>query len=73
MTTLESTLPEAFPVGDVDRDYGVRVDLPDGSWVLVRPSGTEPYVRIYAESDAVDDLVATARDVVESAIANADR
>lgn len=28
---------------------GVRVDFPD-AWVIVRPSGTEPYVRIFAEA-----------------------
>ncbi len=70
MERLETTLPEAFPDGDVDTDYGVRIDLPDGSWVLVRPSGTEPYVRVYAESDDVDTLVDEATDVVETAVAD---
>jgi len=68
METLETTLPEAFPEGDVDTDYGVRVDRPDGSWVLVRPSGTEPYVRLYAEAEDVVALVERARDVVEAAV-----
>ncbi len=31
-----------------DRD-GVKMHLEDGSWLLGRPSGTEPVVRIYAE------------------------
>ncbi|WP_255149649.1 phosphomannomutase [Halorarius halobius] len=65
MTAIETALPEAFPDGEVDTDHGVRIDRPDGSWVLVRPSGTEPYVRIYAESDEVDALVDRARAVVE--------
>ncbi len=68
MTQLETTLPEAFPDADVDTDHGVRLEFPDASWTLVRPSGTEAYVRIYAESDAVDDLVANVRGVVEDAI-----
>jgi phosphomannomutase len=68
MERLRSSLPEQFPDGDVDTEYGVRIDRPDGSWVLVRPSGTEPYVRCYAESDDVDDLVATARETIERAI-----
>ncbi|AHF99958.1 phosphomannomutase [Halostagnicola larsenii XH-48] len=72
MEALETALPDAFPDAEVDTDYGVRLEFPDASWVLVRPSGTEPYVRIYAESDAVDQLVADAREVVETAIANAD-
>jgi phosphomannomutase len=68
MTDLTTDLPAAFPDADVDTDHGVRLELPDGSWVLVRPSGTEPYVRVYAESDDVDALVDTATDVVESAV-----
>ncbi|MXV62439.1 phosphomannomutase [Natronorubrum sp. JWXQ-INN-674] len=68
MTALETDLPEAFPDATVDTDYGVRLEFADASWVLVRPSGTEPYVRIYAESDTVDELVADARDVVESTV-----
>jgi len=69
MERLATTLPERFPEADANTEYGVRVELPDGSWVLVRPSGTEPYVRIYAESDDVDGLIATARATVEDAVA----
>ena len=68
MERLAVSLPERFPDADVDTDYGVRVELPDSSWVLVRPSGTEPYVRVYAESDDVDDLVETAVETVEDAV-----
>ena len=69
MADLTTALPEAFPDATVDTDHGVRLELSDGSWVLVRPSGTEPYVRVYAESDEVDALVDAATDVVESAVA----
>ncbi|NHN58186.1 MULTISPECIES: phosphomannomutase [Halorussus] len=69
MGRLESAIPERFPDAEVATEYGVRASFPDGSWVLVRPSGTEPYVRIYAESDDVDDLVADATEVVEDAVA----
>jgi phosphomannomutase len=68
MDRLESTLPAAFAETTVDTEYGIRLDRPDGSWVLVRPSGTEPYVRIYAESEDVDDLVERARATVVDAI-----
>ena len=68
MAELEETLPETFPEASVDTDHGVRLDLPDGSWTLVRPSGTEPYVRVYAESEAVEELVATVRERVEAAV-----
>jgi phosphomannomutase len=68
MERLAVSLPERFPDADVDTEYGVRLELPDSSWVLVRPSGTEPYVRVYAESDDVDDLVETAVETVEDAV-----
>ncbi|GAB3665714.1 phosphohexomutase domain-containing protein [Halopiger thermotolerans] len=71
MAALETELPDAFPEAAVDTDYGVRLEFDDASWVLVRPSGTEPYVRIYAESETVDDLIASARTVVESAVDDA--
>ncbi|OVE85743.1 phosphohexomutase domain-containing protein [Natronolimnobius baerhuensis] len=70
METLETALPETFSDTTVDTDYGVRLEFDDASWILVRPSGTEPYVRIYAESDEVDDLVDEASDVVESTVAD---
>ncbi len=72
MDVLETDLPEAFPDASVDTEYGVRLEFPDASWILVRPSGTEPYVRIYAESDGVDRLIDDASAVVESAVDAAD-
>jgi len=66
MAAVETALPEAFPEASVDTEYGVRIEREDASWALVRPSGTEPYIRLYAESDDVDALVASVRDVIES-------
>ena len=69
MDTLEATLPDAYPDAAVDTDHGVRLEFPDASWTLVRPSGTEPYVRVYAESEDVDELVESVAAVVEAAVA----
>jgi phosphomannomutase len=35
---------------------GVKLLLDDGSWVLVRPSGTEPVFRIYVEANSSEQL-----------------
>ena len=40
----------------VNRMDGVKFIFADGSWLLMRPSGTEPLVRIYAESESESDL-----------------
>lgn len=37
-------------VADRDMRDGVKHLLEDGSWVMVRPSGTEPVLRIYSEA-----------------------
>ncbi|WP_338728921.1 phosphopentomutase/phosphoglucosamine mutase [Haladaptatus sp. DJG-WS-42] len=68
MAELETALPAAFPDATVSTEYGVRLEREDGSWVLVRPSGTEPYVRVYAESADVDTLVSTVIEIVKTAV-----
>ncbi len=37
-----------------DRRDGVRLDLSDGGWAVVRMSGTEPLLRIYAEAPNIE-------------------
>jgi len=67
MERLEAALPGRYPDAAVDTDYGVRLDW-EGAWTLVRPSGTEPYVRVYAESEDADALVADVADAVREAV-----
>lgn len=43
-------------VARVDTLDGVKFYLADGGWLLIRPSGTEPVLRIYAESHALDTV-----------------
>ncbi|WP_435194369.1 phosphopentomutase/phosphoglucosamine mutase [Natronomonas sp. EA1] len=68
MAALASSLPAAFPDAEVNTDHGVRLSFDDGSWVLVRPSGTEAYVRVYAESTDVDALVDETTALVEAEV-----
>ena len=68
MSRLETRLPEAFPEAETETEYGVRLTFPNGAWVLVRPSGTEPYIRVYAESEALEELIGDVTGIVEEAI-----
>ncbi|QGN06445.1 phosphoglucomutase/phosphomannomutase family protein [Halorhabdus sp. CBA1104] len=54
---IEQALPETVAgvaVEDVNDADGFKILLEDGSWLLARPSGTEPKLRIYAEADSAD-------------------
>ena len=39
-----------------NRADGVKFIFEDSSWLLLRPSGTEPPVRIYAESESEKEM-----------------
>jgi len=54
---LSSRLPERVAgeaVAEARTGDGLKVILSSGSWVLLRPSGTEPLLRTYAESSSWD-------------------
>ncbi|MCL4554543.1 MAG: phosphoglucomutase/phosphomannomutase family protein, partial [Actinobacteria bacterium] len=49
-----------IPVLRIDRTDGIKFLLADDAWLLLRTSGTEPLVRVYAEASTmgvVDDLL----------------
>ena len=55
------------PVEGVNTVDGFKTALADGTWLLVRPSGTEPKIRVYAEAtspERVEQLLAAGRDLV---------
>lgn len=52
----EPTEIGGHPIEQVNRMDGVKFIFADGSWLLMRPSGTEPLVRIYAESESEQNL-----------------
>lgn len=45
-------------VTKLDTLDGIKFHMADRSWLLVRPSGTEPVLRIYAEAPTHDDVKA---------------
>ncbi|MFB6270718.1 MAG: phosphoglucomutase/phosphomannomutase family protein, partial [Halobacterium sp.] len=67
---LADRLPEEVAGVAVDRVNdadGFKILLEDGSWLLVRPSGTEPKMRVYAEAgseERVEELLSAGRDLV---------
>jgi phosphomannomutase/phosphoglucomutase len=40
----------------IDRTDGLKIFQDDKTWILLRPSGTEPLIRVYAESDDEEKL-----------------
>ncbi len=61
MQTIAARMKQMGMVTDID---GIRVEMKNG-WVLIRPSGTEPKIRITAESrENVEELYAMAEKMV---------
>jgi phosphomannomutase len=67
---LEDEIPETVAgegVADVTTVDGFKLTLADGTWLLVRPSGTEPKLRVYAEAgseERIEQLLAAGEDIV---------
>ncbi|MFC7073897.1 phosphoglucomutase/phosphomannomutase family protein [Halovenus rubra] len=59
LASLTESNPETIaevPVEDITTVDGMKIELEDGTWILVRPSGTEPKLRIYAEAKSESRL-----------------
>ena len=56
-------------ISEVSTKDGVKYILKDNSWLLIRPSGTEPVLRVYAEGrseEMVQALLAFGKSVAAS-------
>jgi phosphomannomutase len=71
LAALEEALPASVAgteVESVNEADGFKTLLADGSWLLIRPSGTEPKLRVYAEAgsdERVAELLEAGRELVE--------
>ncbi len=61
---LFAALEKRWPEAKANHQHGLRLDWPD-RWVHVRPSNTEPIIRVIAEAARVDDVRKLCRDVGE--------
>jgi len=77
---VNARLIERARGGELDREFGpgfsgreekdgVKLNFNDGSWILFRKSGTEPIIRIYAESPSSGRV----QEMLDIAIAQLDR
>jgi alpha-D-glucose phosphate-specific phosphoglucomutase len=58
LVSLAPASIDGVAVEDVQTTDGVKYYLDDGSWLLIRPSGTEPVLRVYAEAPDDDRVKA---------------
>ena len=50
-TEIMQKVTASFQDEEIDTTDGVRINRKDGSWALIRPSGTEPFMRLYVEAN----------------------
>jgi len=68
LDSVYDALRASFSDAQVDTQDGLRLSWPD-SWVHIRPSGTEPIVRVIAEAPSIDAaraLVARSRQPLDA-------
>ena len=58
-----SELLKEFP--DSNTSDGIKIQVDEDNWVMIRPSGTEPIIRIYGESNSQQNLDSLISNFVE--------
>jgi phosphomannomutase len=58
-------------IQEINQIDGAKYVMADDSWLLIRPSGTEPVLRVYVEArsqDMIDGLLAFGKKIAQSVV-----
>jgi len=66
VSSVLEAMKTAFAGAEINTVDGVKVDLPEG-WVHLRPSNTEPIIRVYSESNSSEAAALLAKRAIEIA------
>jgi len=71
LASIEKNMKQAFPAfKDYSTVDGVRIAVKEG-WLLIRPSGTEPLIRVTVEGESLEaarDIMERGKAVIQSAL-----
>lgn len=62
-------LKNKFKDAITDEQDGIRFDFPDNSWIHLRPSNTEPIIRLFGEAktqERIDNLFEEAKNIIKN-------
>jgi len=66
---MYSNLKNIFPDTKIDEQDGIRFDFSDSSWIHLRPSNTEPIIRLFGEAkteERIEELFGKAKNIIAS-------
>lgn len=67
LNIMYTKLKTMFPEAKTDEQDGVRFDFPDGAWLHLRPSNTEPIIKLFGEAktqERIDSLFEEAKKAI---------